>query len=117
MGHGQDILPPDGTKYKKGEPIVLQVNVTDEDGDGVTATWRDGDKVLGTGSPLEVTLKPGKHTITVVVSDGTEEVEESITVTVKEDRESPSLGIVASLMAMGLAGIVTWRRLGRVDSR
>ncbi len=112
-----DVLPPDGTKYKKGKPILLEVNATDEDGDNLMVTWLDGDVELGIGAPLEVKLEPGKHTITVVVSDGTEAIEESLTITVKEDEGTPGPGIIASMIAMGLAGIVVWRRIVREDER
>ena len=69
----------------------------------------NNDGMLGTGSPLEVKLKPGEHTITVVVDDGTGVTEETFGVTVTE--ESPVVGIVAAFVAMVMAGLVAlWRR-------
>ena len=63
--------------------------------------------VLGTGSPLEVKLRPGEHTITVVVDDGTDQVEDSCIIRVKEEEEgSPGPGLAAILIAMVLAGLV-----------
>lgn len=66
-------------------------------------------EVLGTGSPLEVKLKPGEHTITVVVDDGTDQVEESFVVRVKEMEGSPGPGLVVALAAVVLAGLVRVR--------
>ena len=111
------VEPEDGTEFKKGKVIVLSASATDEDGDSLTVTWMDGNEVLGTGSPLEIKLGKGEHTITVVVDDGTDRTEQSLTIIVKEDKESPNIGIVASLMAIGMAGIVAWRKLATVVSR
>jgi hypothetical protein len=74
------------------------------------------DQVLGTGSPLEVKLKPGEHTITVVVDDGTGVVEDSFTVKVTEEEETPALGGVFVLLAMlvGMAATMM-RRKGESD--
>ena len=69
--------------------------------------------MLGTGSPLEVKLKPGEHTITVVVDDGTDQVEDSFVIKVKEEEGSPGPGLVAVLAAVVLVGLVRVRRRGR----
>ena len=104
------VLPEDGKEVEKGKKIVFTVTAEDEEGDDVTVTWKDGDKVLGTGSPFEYgKLGAGKHTITVVVDDGTGVTEETFGVTVTE--ESPGVGIVAAFVAMVMAGLVAlWRR-------
>ena len=83
----------------------------DEEGDDITFTWKDGDKVLGTCSPFEYgKLGAGKHTITVVADDGTGVTEQTLGVTVTE--ESPGVGLVAALAAMVLASLVAfWRRV------
>ncbi|MCK5251729.1 MAG: PGF-CTERM sorting domain-containing protein, partial [Thermoplasmata archaeon] len=98
-------------EVEKGKKIVFTVTAEDEEGDEVTVTWKDGDKVLGTGSPFEYgKLGAGKHTITVVVDDGTGVTEETFDVTVTE--ESPGVGIVAAFIAMVLASLVAlWRRV------
>jgi len=63
--------------------------------------------VLGTGSPLEVKLRPGEHTITVVVDDGTDQVEDGFVIRVKEEEEgSPGPGLVVALAAVVLVGLV-----------
>ncbi len=82
----------------------------DEEGDDVTVTWKDGDVELGTGSPLEVKLKPGEHTITAVVDDGTDQVEDSFIIVGKKEEESPGFGLVAGLAAVVLAGLVIHKR-------
>ena len=70
----------------------------------------NNDGMLGTGSPLEVKLKPGEHTITVVVDDGIDQVEESFTIIVKEEEGSPGPGLVAAVATVVLAGLVMVRR-------
>jgi hypothetical protein len=65
--------PPSGTLVAPGSPVTLTATATDpEDGDlTASLTWtssRDG--VLGTGSPLTVSmLGSGAHTITASVAD------------------------------------------------
>jgi uncharacterized membrane protein len=66
-------------------------------------TWWDGEEELGNGSILEVKLKPGEHVITVVVSDGTDQLEDTFTVIVKKEEESPGFGLFAVLTAVLLA--------------
>ena len=105
-----ELHPINGTKVKEGEKIVLSVTTEDEDGDDLTVTWWDGDVELGTASHLEVKLKPGEHTITVVVDDGTDQVEDSFVIIVKKEEESPGPGLVVALAAVVLAGLVLVRR-------
>ncbi|MCK5413852.1 MAG: hypothetical protein KAJ35_00570, partial [Thermoplasmata archaeon] len=107
----KSFLPADGTKYKKGKTIVFTIDVSDEDGDDLIITWKDKDKVLGTGSPFEHSkLGKGKRTITVVVDDGTDVVEDSFVVVVKEEKGTPGPGLVAAIAAVVLAGLVQVRR-------
>ena len=66
------MLPATGTKVKAGKTITLSSTAIDEDGDTLTYTWKDGDNVLGTGANIvDVKLKSGTRTITLVVDDGT----------------------------------------------
>ena len=69
--------------------------------------------VLDTGTCLSVKLRPGEHTITVVVDDGTDQVEDSFVIIVKEEAESPGPGPVAALAALVMAGLVVVRWRGR----
>ena len=108
-----DVLPVTGTVYKEGKTIVFSVTTTDEDGDALTITWKDGNEVLGTGSPFEYAkLGKGEHVITVVVDDGTIVTEESFTVKVTEEEETPALGGVFVLLAMlvGMAATMMKRK-------
>jgi PGF-CTERM protein len=105
------LLPTDGVKYKEGRTIEFLVDAFDEEGADLTYTWSSGDKVMGTGSFLKYSkLKPGEHVITLVVDDGTDQVEESFTVIVKKEEESPGFGLVAGLAAVVLAGLAIHRR-------
>lgn len=106
-----NIHPPGGREYEPGDTVEFSIITVDEDGDELTVTWWDGDVELGTGSPLEVKLKPGEHTITVVVTDGTDRVDDTFTVVVKKEEESPSASAGFVLMALLVVAIASVSRL------
>ena len=65
------VLPFTGSTYDEGTTIEFSATAEDEDGDTLTYTWKDGDKVLGTGPVLSTdNLETGERTITLVVEDG-----------------------------------------------
>jgi hypothetical protein len=72
---------------------------------------RHWEAAMGTGSPLQVMRKSGERVITVVVDDGTDQVEESFTVIVKKEEGSPGFGLVFGLAAVVLDGLIIhwWR--------
>ncbi|NOQ55121.1 MAG: hypothetical protein GQ558_11030, partial [Thermoplasmata archaeon] len=106
-----DLLPADGTEFKKGKTIVFSATTMDEDGDTLTITWKDGEEVLGTGSPFEFSsLSKGEHTITVLVDDGSGVTEKSFTINVKEEEESPGFLFVGIILAITIAAVVAARR-------
>ncbi len=106
-----NLLPADGTKVRKGETIVFTVNATDEEGDDLTFTWKEGEKVLSYKMPFEWSkLSKGEHTITVVVDDGTGTTEESFTVKVIEEEESPGFGLVMLVLAVVSAAVIAIAR-------
>jgi len=110
----EDVSTVDGPKFKVDEKVTFTINVTDEDLDELTVTWKDGDTVLGTGETIVYQkLKPGKHTITVTVFDGEATVEETLEVVIKREEESPGPGLVVALAAVVLAGLVRVRRWGK----
>jgi hypothetical protein len=75
--------PPDGAKLKEGDAMWLDGTAKDSDkGDTLKYSWLDNDNPVGTGKNLSVELKPGKHTIKLEVSDGTETVGSEINVDV-----------------------------------
>jgi hypothetical protein len=78
------LLPANGSVFKEGEPVAFAVTADDEDGDALGFTWREGSAQLGAGSPLAIgSLGPGRHTITVSVTDGNATVERTIDVVVE----------------------------------
>jgi len=105
-----NLLPANGTKIKEGKKVVLSVNTSDEEGDDITVTWWNGDVELGNGSPLEVKLEPGEHIITVVIDDGSDQVEDTITIVVKKAEESPGFGPIVAMAAVLLAFVDVRRR-------
>ena len=106
------ILPANGTVFREGLAITLAATASDEDGDTIGFTWREGATHLGSGSPLVVTsLGPGRHTLTVSATDGTATVERTVEVTVeaKEDDGDGGAGgsrTIAVLLLAVVAAVI-----------
>jgi len=63
--------PANGTKFKQGALVSFSGNASDVDGDALNYTWYSDGEVIGYGKSLSTkALKPGKHAITLTVSDG-----------------------------------------------
>ena len=77
--------PADGAKLKEGDAMWLDGTAKDPDkGDVLQYSWSDNGAPAGTGRNISVKLKPGRHTITLEVSDGTAMVSKEITVNVEK---------------------------------
>ncbi len=99
------LSPVSNAAYDEGTSIKFQGAAEDEDGDELSYTWWEGAKRLGEGMDFKYSkLKPGKHTITLNVSDGS--AEESATVIVKiNEKSSPgfeALWLVAAVLGSAL---------------
>ena len=100
-----NVAPLNGTSYKEGETISFLASATDEDGDTLTLIWREGARELGRGSPFATSgLRPGRHTITLIVDDGNATVESHLDVVVKE-REG-GIGPMAVLLVVAIVAAV-----------
>ena len=76
--------PAAGTRVKEGGALDLEATATDEDGDALEYTWKEGSRVLGTGRLLTVKdLGAGRHVITLIVGDGVATASASVTVEVE----------------------------------
>jgi hypothetical protein len=90
-------LPADGSTYYEGELVRFSVKATDPDGDRLSYYWMEGDDEVGTGSPFSTySLAVGTHTITLVVTDGTESADITFDVVVKADPSVPDEDSVIS---------------------
>jgi hypothetical protein len=77
--------PLDGAKLKEGDEMWLDGTAKDSDkGDTLEYSWLDNGEPAGIGKNISVKLKPGKHTITLEVSDGTETVSKEISIDVEK---------------------------------
>jgi hypothetical protein len=77
--------PLDGARLKEGDAMWLDGTAKDSDkGDVLQYSWLDNGEPAGTGKNISVKLKPGKHTIALEVSDGSETVSTEISVEVEK---------------------------------
>jgi hypothetical protein len=84
------VSPLDGATFKEGEAVTFSVEATDPDGDRLSYFWMEGDEEVGAGTPFSTrSLEAGSHTITLVVTDGTVNVDQDLKVKIVE-REGPS---------------------------
>jgi len=75
----ESVVPENGTVFKTSETVVLDCQVTDEDGDDLLYTWKRGDKTMGTGKTVALDdLDAGRYKIRLLVTDGTVEVESTV---------------------------------------
>jgi hypothetical protein len=123
--------PIDGARLKEGDAMWLDGTAKDSDkGDTLKYSWLDNDNPMGTGKNISVKLKPGKHTITLEVSDGTETVRTEVSVevvkkeqvTVAGDNWGLIGGAAAALVAvLAIVGILVAsrrrRRTGKADAQ
>jgi hypothetical protein len=107
------LLPANGTSFKEGEAVTFTVTADDEDGDALSFMWREGSTPLGTGSPLAIgSLGPGRHTITLSVTDGKATVERTVEVVVQSKEGGGGGGkggpmpLALGLLLVGIAVIV-----------
>ncbi len=107
-----EVLPEDGTRYREGEMVRFSAVATDPDGDKLSVYWREGDTELGTGTPFSTqSLSVGTHTITLVVSDGTESAESTLQVIIRagdgvtDEDDGISIFLILSLL-LGIATAV-----------
>jgi len=109
--------PAAGTRVPEGDALELEATATDDDGDALEYTWKEGSKVLGTGRTFTLEgLGAGRHVITLIVDDGTTTTSASITIEVEGGRgvEGGTVLYVAIAIAVvvlaALAAVVLSRR-------
>jgi len=97
------------TKVKEGSTVTLTAQATDKDNDPMTYKWTENGKDLGTDKVLTMkSLKAGKHTITLEVSDpfGKTTVTQVIDVQ-KKNTGIPGFDAGLVIMALTLVGIIS----------
>jgi hypothetical protein len=106
-------FPPDGSAFDEGAKIRFIGTGSDPDGDDLTFQWYEGTKLLGTGAFFNTTkLKPGKHNITLKVSDATSSATFNLIVKVNP---KPTPGFegawaVAAIAVAAVAAVLLARR-------
>jgi hypothetical protein len=98
------ILPKNGTRYREGETVTFAANATDEDDSSLEYLWTEGGRELGRGAVLKKGgISPGRHTITLVVTDGEHQVEETFVVIVNA---SEGIGRSVQVLVIIIVAIV-----------
>lgn len=105
------LSPKPGEVFPEGREIAFSASAIDPDaGDVPIFTWLADGKLLGKGPSLRARLPPGRHTITLVVSDGV--LNSSISTELEVARAAPGprlpvtlaqFGVLAVLIAAGAA--------------
>jgi hypothetical protein len=107
------MTPSTGSRFKSGASITFEATATDPDGDPLIYTWKDGGRVLGTGSYLLfVGMPDGRHTVTLNVTDGKNWSARSIDMVVEEGQgRSWALPVMVVLVALvAIAGVSVYLR-------
>jgi len=114
--------PVEGAMLKEGDALWLDGTARDPDkGDTLSYSWLDNGEPVGGGKNISVSLKPGKHTITLKVSDGLETVSKKITVEVERKITGTvatggselaiiPMGAAAAIALVAAAAIMAFRR-------
>jgi hypothetical protein len=111
-----NVTPESGLRFTKGETVHFTARATDEDGDALSFTWRDGEEVIGEGAELDYDKLPiGERTITLEVSDGTESATHTFTVVVWErEEDTPTIAIwVVILIILIVLGVLAYVVISR----
>jgi hypothetical protein len=114
-------FPVDGARLKEGDQMWLDGTARDSDkGDTLRYSWSDNGNPAGTGKNISVKLSPGKHTITLEVSDGTGTVSSEVSVEVAKKEAITVAGggdwttlvgaAVAVMAVLGIVGVLAARR-------
>jgi hypothetical protein len=102
-----NVAPLSGTSYREGEAVSFMATATDADGDALTYIWKEGTKELGRGSPFTTTgLKPGKHTVTLVVDDGNATVERQLDVVVRAEEGGGVGGAGTAILLLVVIAVI-----------
>jgi hypothetical protein len=112
------VSPANGTKFKQGALVMFGGNASDEDGDALNYTWLSDGMVIGHGKSFSTkALGPGKHEITLSVSDGSLTASSApvqIEITKKPAPAAKGFlpGFEAAAVCAGLLGalVLAWRR-------
>jgi hypothetical protein len=112
------VSPANGTKFKQGALVQLSGNASDVDGDALNYTWLSDGTVIGYGKSLSTkALGPGRHELTLSVSDGNLTAASAPVQIEITKRPAPAAkgflpGFEAAAVCAGLLGalVLAWRR-------
>lgn len=99
--------PVNGTQFREGQRISLTGAASDRDAaDRLEYSWSDNGRPLGEGRNLTIKLGPGRHVLTLEVSDGTDSarVQTTVEVAARENLTADSTwGLAAAAVAVAAA--------------
>jgi hypothetical protein len=109
--------PADGKRFDRGKAVTFSAEALDADNDPLSYCWTENGRVISKNASFSLSgMSPGKHRITVTVSDGLATAENTVTIEVAEPKadgldSTMLLGIVAvAVVAAGVAAVVLMRR-------
>jgi hypothetical protein len=100
--------PRDGASFEKGTNIVFEAETDDPDGETLAVQWIWKDEVIGTGDVFTTSsLKTGKYTLTVRVTDPHGETsEDTVRFEVEETSGVPGISGPLVMVALVTSGVV-----------
>jgi len=106
----RSVSPENGTVYAEGDEVRLIASATDDEGDALTFTWKDGPRVLGTGTALATKrLRPGHRTVTLEVFDGNATTTRTVSVVVEAaEGGAPSMAVVGAVLLVVVAVVMAF---------
>ena len=110
------MYPLNGTKFEEGETVTLLAEASDADGEELDLIWKEKGEVIGAGQSVTKVFKPGKHTITLTVSDkeGLFDTREATFTVNAKPKSTPGLEVSFVVLALILSAYFAMAlRIGR----
>jgi len=98
--------PPDGSRFKEGDPVPFVAFYYDPDGDDLRYSWYINGQPVSDEPVFEHRLDAGDHRVTLQVTSDGDSITEELDIVVGEEEVGPSLGTFIAIAILGIAGAI-----------